>query len=98
MAKCSIIPAAQEELEKAYAHYHKHGSERVANEFFDETLDAIRKVAENPDRWAADDDDYRFFILDKHSYAIVYRIEDPQTVRIVAVAHTSRAPGYWKGR
>jgi plasmid stabilization system protein ParE len=98
MAKWTIIPVAQAELERAYAYYHEHGSERVANEFFDAALDAIGKIAENPGLWPAEDDEYRFFVLPRHSYAVVYRIEDAQNVRIVAVSHTSRAPGYWKGR
>jgi plasmid stabilization system protein ParE len=99
MANVTVIPEAQAELDEAYARYRSH-SERVADDFLDEVLDAFRKIADSPELWPIDEDDdrYRFFVLDRHSYVINYRIQDAQTVRVVAVTHSARRRGYWKGR
>jgi plasmid stabilization system protein ParE len=61
-------------------------------------LAAFGKIGDNPERCAAEDGKYRSFILDRHSYHIVYRIEARKSVCVVAIAHTSRQPGFWKGR
>ena len=98
MADIRIIPAAQAELDQAYAYYLADAGERTADEFFDEMLVAFGKISDNPERCAAEDGKYRSFILDRYSYHIVYRIEARQSVRVVAIAHTSRQPGFWKGR
>jgi plasmid stabilization system protein ParE len=87
------------ELDEAYAHYQAR-SPRAADDFLDEVLGAFRKVAASPEFWPLDEDDdrYQFFVLDRHSYVIYFRVEDAQNVRVVAVAHSARRPGYWKGR
>ena len=41
--------------------------------------------------------DTRMLPLHKFPYSLIYRLED-DTVRIIAVAHYSRRPGYWAGR
>ena len=98
MANWTILPEAQSELERAYLNYRDRGSERVANEFFEELLDSFRRIDQNPELYAADADGYRQLILHRHSYVIIFRIESHTNIRIVAVSHTSRAPEYWKGR
>ena len=39
----------------------------------------------------------RAFTLPKFPYSLIYRTL-PDTVRVIAVAHHSRPPGYWAGR
>ena len=99
MARITLRPAAHAELDEAYARYSSI-SERVAEEFLDEALDAFRKIADTPESWPPWEKDrrYRYFVLDRHSYVIYYRLEDSQTVRVVAVAHSAQQQGYWKGR
>jgi hypothetical protein len=36
-------------------------------------------------------------VLNTFPFSIVY-LDDPDAVKIVAVAHHKRRPGYWKGR
>jgi plasmid stabilization system protein ParE len=99
MTRLTAIPEAQAELDRAYAYYFFHASERTAAEFLDEVVDAFDKIAGNPEQWPAEEGtDYRFFTLKRHSYVIYYRVETPQTVRVVAVPHSSQRPGYWHGR
>jgi hypothetical protein len=40
---------------------------------------------------------FRRYLLQKFPFFIVYSIE-PDHIRIIAVAHTKRKPGYWLGR
>nr|VFJ46118.1 MAG: ParE toxin of type II toxin-antitoxin system, parDE [Candidatus Kentron sp. DK] len=40
---------------------------------------------------------FRRCLVRKFPYAIIFSIE-PESIRIIAVAHTKRKPGYWHGR
>ena len=59
--------------------------------------EAIELILENPYRWRAFDEDVRRCLTRVFPYGILYTIE-PEFVLIVAVAHCSREPGYWKHR
>lgn len=39
----------------------------------------------------------RQYVLTRPPYSIIYA-DEPQTIRIIALAHHSRRPGYWKSR
>ncbi len=59
--------------------------------------EAIELILEDPLRWHAFDEDVRRCMTRVFPYGILYTIE-PEFVLIVAVAHCSREPGYWKHR
>ncbi len=40
---------------------------------------------------------FRRHLLPKFPYSIIYAIE-PDHIRIIAVAHSKRKPGYWSAR
>ena len=58
---------------------------------------AIRKTIEEPFRYRILHAPFRRHLLLKFPYAIIYSIE-PDHIRIIAVAHTKRKPGYWRPR
>ena len=58
---------------------------------------AIEAILEDPLRWRRFDEDVRRCLTRVFPYAILYTIEDGY-ILIVAVAHCSREPGYWKHR
>jgi plasmid stabilization system protein ParE len=58
---------------------------------------AIEKILEDPRRFRRFDEDVRRCLARVFPYAILYTIEN-DFVLIVAVAHFSREPGYWKRR
>ena len=62
-----------------------------------ETSPAAERILEAPDRWRITREDVRHYLAHKFPYAILYTIEVDSIV-IVAVAHGSREPGYWKHR
>ncbi len=41
---------------------------------------------------------YRWVRVKRFPYVLIFREVSPDLVRIVAVAHTSRRPGYWRRR
>jgi len=61
---------------------------------FQEALDRIRK---DPRWWAIYDDTHRFVRIKDFPYHVIFRPEG-ETIWVVAVAHDSRNPDYWRGR
>ena len=59
-----------------------------------EGFDLIRK---NPLAGQLLFDDFRRILTRQFPYSLVYRVE-AESVYVIAVAHWSRRPGYWKGR
>ena len=54
-----------------------------------------------PERYQVwpDDPRYRRAVVDVFPFVVLYRIDEKRhAVIIVAVAHTRRRPGYWRGR
>ncbi len=41
---------------------------------------------------------YRYVRVNRFPYVLIFRQTAPNAVMVVAVAHTSRRPGYWRGR
>jgi plasmid stabilization system protein ParE len=71
----------------------------LGGEFYDAVVHAIDLIRANPEigsprsgRLA-----HRRFVLTRFPYTIVYR-ERETDVNIVAIAQTSRRPGYWTNR
>ncbi|MGA8501487.1 MAG: type II toxin-antitoxin system RelE/ParE family toxin [Candidatus Sulfotelmatobacter sp.] len=65
---------------------------------FDAEVDrALAQIITAPQRWAAGSHSTRRFLLRQFPFTLIYR-ERASTIQIVAVAHTSRRPGYWKAR
>ena len=65
---------------------------------FDAEVDrALTQIVAAPQRWAAAAHSTRRFLLRHFPFTLIYR-EQASTIQIVAVAHTSRKPGYWKRR
>lgn len=96
-----IHPAALAEAAEAAAWYEirSDGLGHSFTDFYDRGRVAIRT---SPDRYPFADDappgtEVRNFLLARFPYRIVYAVLGDRLV-IVAVAHTSRRPGYWSNR
>jgi toxin ParE1/3/4 len=91
-----IHPAAVREARKAYRWYLRHSA--VAASRFQAAFEAgIEQIVEWPEMWPAYLHGTRFYLLRRFPYILVYRKLD-EVVQIVAVAHGSRRPGYWRRR
>jgi plasmid stabilization system protein ParE len=58
---------------------------------------AIQKIVEAPLIYRILKAPFRRYLIQKFPYSIVYAIE-PDHIRIIAVAHNKRKPGYWSNR
>ena len=58
---------------------------------------ALADIQDAPDRWPKRKYGTRFKLLKRFPYAIYY-LELPESIWIVAYAHTKRKPYYWRDR
>ena len=72
-------------------------SNDAALDFDGEVDRALADIASAPHRWAAAPLSTRRYLLRGFPCILIYR-EWEGHIQIVAVAHTSRKPGYWKKR
>jgi hypothetical protein len=58
---------------------------------------AREEIRAFPEFWKEVGQGYRRKLIERYPFGIIYRIVGDE-IQIVALAHTSRKPGYWKGR
>jgi len=89
-----LDPRAEEEARAAYRWYRER-SERAAAAFEHEILSAIELIGASPATYPVADGELRRFLLARFPYGILYSIGS-RSVRVIAVAHLRRRPGYWR--
>lgn len=86
------------EAEALDAHLHYVGRSAAAAARFQVALHAaLEAVLESPARWVKDDRGFHRYKVKAFPYLVIYR-EEGEDVFVVAIAHGSRDPEYWKGR
>lgn len=58
----------------------------------------LSTAASSPEFYPLYDDAHREAILTRFPYSVLYRVRVDEDLMVVAVAHSSREPGYWHGR
>ena len=101
MRRIRLEPEAREEF-LAAAEWYRERSAAVARRFVDEVERAIGEIRSDPEIWplapqVAQALRARRVLLRKFPYALVFVLLGDE-IRIVAVAHGRRRPGYWKSR
>lgn len=96
-----MAPAARAELTRAGDRYFEQRS-GVELEFLLEVSRALDLIAETPQGWQRLEEfaatwDVRRFVLPRFPYSIIYEASE-DGVLVIAVAHVSRDPSYWKRR
>jgi toxin ParE1/3/4 len=96
MTQCIFDPEAQSEFLAAVRYYEdcQHG---LGRRFRLVVESAIQKISETPFLYRILQAPFRRHLLPKFPYSIIYSIE-PDHIRIIAVAHNKRKPGYWSNR
>lgn len=92
---------AGDEIEAAAAWYHARRPE-LGGDFLAAVRDAFTRIPETPSAWALVPGipphlGVRRFLLRRFPFSIVY-IELEAEIRVLAVAHGHREPGYWRRR
>ncbi|HEV3272263.1 MAG TPA: type II toxin-antitoxin system RelE/ParE family toxin [Candidatus Methylacidiphilales bacterium] len=91
-------PEALEELAEAVTYYLQHASHEVASDFdasVEKGVADIRRALERYPLW--ENTRARKYVVPRFPYLIFY-VDYLDRIRVLAVAHTSRRPGYWKTR
>jgi hypothetical protein len=57
----------------------------------------LAQISSTPEFFPSYDAEHRYAVLRRFPYSIVYQVQ-PLDVFIVALAHSSRAAAYWRGR
>jgi plasmid stabilization system protein ParE len=73
-------------------------SPEAALRFDAEVERAVAEILEAPLRWAAGPHQTRKFLLRRFPFTLIYRGRASGDIQVIAVAHTSRKPGYWRLR
>jgi plasmid stabilization system protein ParE len=77
--------------------YYEDCREGLGIEFSREVYASINRVAGAPLLWSRLTDNSRRFLTKRFPYSVIYQVLNGD-ILIVAVAHQSRKPGYWKKR
>lgn len=85
------------EYDAAFDWYVQRSSD-AALKFDAEINRALNEIVQFPRRWALGPYSTRSFLLRQFPFVVIYRERVWGEIQIVAIAHTSRRPGYWKER
>jgi toxin ParE1/3/4 len=96
VANLLFHPEAQAEYSDALNWYQAR-SQRAAAGFETEVERVLELIAASPEMFPLYDDEHRFAVLRRYPYSMVFRAPEGGAY-IVAVAHSSRSAGYWRGR
>jgi len=93
-----LHPVARREWESSVAFYSRI-DKKLASDFNLRVWNALREIACYPYRFPLAHDMYPLqkFTLGRFPFTILY-INYPNRIWVVAVAHGSRQPGFWKKR
>ncbi|MFT3665000.1 type II toxin-antitoxin system RelE/ParE family toxin [Piscinibacter sp.] len=93
----SIHPLAEAELVDGASFYAKEANAVLGEAFIAEFHHAVELLREHPKLGARWRGPLRRLPMRRFPYSIVYH-ESLAALRIIAIAHQSRRPGYWRGR
>jgi toxin ParE1/3/4 len=95
--KLAFEPAARTEFLRAVQRYAIEAGAVIASEFKEEVTTKLSALIENPTLGSVALRDIRRFPLRRFPFTIFYRTE-ADALRVIAVAHQSRMPEYWRQR
>jgi toxin ParE1/3/4 len=77
--------------------YYEERALGLGMSFLDSVEEAVTQVLANPEACQLIGDLVRQKLLKRFPYSILYVIE-PECLRVMAIAHQKRRPGYWHSR
>jgi plasmid stabilization system protein ParE len=95
--RISLTSDAEHELIEGALYYAREANAELGQTFLSEFERSIELLLEHPKFGAVWRGVTRRLPLRRFPYSIVYELRDDE-VRVLAVAHQRRRPGFWKGR
>ncbi len=95
--KLVIVPLALAELHDAAAFYAAKANAGLGLAFVAEFERTANLILENPMLGVIFRGTRRRYLLRRFPYSVIYQVTTEE-LRIIAVAHHRRRPGFWKGR
>jgi toxin ParE1/3/4 len=89
-------PLAPDELQEA-ADWYEEQAPGTGTKFIQAVKTKLVEIRTNPYRWALEKDGTRHALVRPFKYTVVFRVRD-EAIEIIAYAHTSRRPRYWRKR
>ena len=89
-------PDAEAEFDRA-VEYYDQSQPGLGIEFAEEVYATITRIIQYPDAWSALSKNSRRSLVNRFPYGVIYQVKS-RSLRIIAVAHLNRRPGYWKER
>ena len=96
MRGVAFLPEAREELGTATAYYDGE-SPGLGDRFLGSVEQVVNRIAAFPEQGSPFLGGTRRVVLRRFPFSVVY-LQEAERVLVVAVAHTSRRPGYWRDR
>jgi plasmid stabilization system protein ParE len=95
--KLVIVPPALGELHDAAAFYTESANVELGLAFVAEFERTVNVILANPTLGMIFRGDRRRYFLRRFPYSVIYQVTSDD-LRVIAVAHHRRRPGYWAGR
>ena len=95
--RVSLSNEAQGDADAAVDWYIGEGALTAADDFVDALEQALGLLSRFPELGQAGAGNTRTLSLQSFPYSLIYRLQ-VDMVRVIAVAHHSRRPGYWVAR
>ena len=89
----SFHPAARTELNQA-VDYYEECEPGLGYEFLEEIYATIARILQYPNAWSQLSRRTRRCRAKRFPYGVIYQVKAGH-IRIVAIAHSHRRPGYW---
>ncbi len=93
----SLHPEAREDLWEAAQFYQANASNELVQALFAEFERSVNLLLQYPALGSLWRSGRRRLLMRRFPYSLIYRIVGEE-IRVLAVAHHSRRPGYWRGR
>ena len=94
--RIKLHSGARQDFDDAKRHYVSIRPDLAAR-FIDEVNAGFELIKQDPQRWRIVSGSIRRVLTKVFPFSILYIVEG-EVVHVVAVAHSSRMPGYWAGR
>ena len=92
-----LHPEAEQDLPQAAKFYQERGGSLLSQPFLAEFERSVRLLVRHPQLGSLWRYGKRRFVMRRFPYSLIH-IGGGEELRILAVAHQSRRPGYWRGR